>query len=165
MARLFLAVWPPEHVVEVLRALPRKDQRGVRFLAPEMWHATLRFLGNAEIGDVLAAMDDADLPAARARVGPAIDMLGRHSVIAPVGGLDQLAARVVEATADVGDLPPRRGYTGHITIARVKRGATVRNVVGLRCDAEFDVDTVALVESRLRPQGSEYTTVASWPTR
>lgn len=161
--RLFVAVIPPAEVVEVLAALPRKDQRGVRFLPPEHWHATLRFLGNAEIDEVIDALDRTALPAAHATVGPAIDMLGRHSVIAPVSGLDGLAATVADATRGIGDVDARPTYRGHITIARVKRGAIVRKVVGMMCQSEFAVDQVALVESRLRPTGSEYRTVVTWP--
>ena len=164
MARLFLAVWPPEHVLETLRALQRKDQRGVRFLPPENWHATLRFLGNADPDEVAEAMNRAEFPSARVSIGPAVDMLGSHSVIAPVRGLDQLAATVVEATRGIGDLEPRATYTGHITIARVKRGAIVRKVIGMMCADEFVVADIALVESRLQPTGSEYRTVATWPT-
>ena len=164
MARLFIAVLPPDEVVELLRELPRKDQRGVRFLPPENWHATLRFLGDADVDDVAEAMSRAELPAAEARLGPAIDMLGSHSVIAPVNGLDHLARTVDGATAGLGTLEPRPTYRGHITVARVKRGAIVRKVVGMLCDATFDVHEVALVESRLRPEGSEYRTVTTWPT-
>lgn len=163
MTRLFLAVWPPDHVTEMLCELPRKDQRGVRFVPPENWHATLRFLGDADPYDVAAAMARADLPPATAVVGPAIDMLGTHSVIAPVAGLDELAAAVVEATDGIGTLAPRPTYTGHITVARVKRGAIVRKVVGMLCPAGFDVTEVALVESRLHPDGSRYTTLDTWP--
>jgi|TARA_R110002110_G_scaffold248855_1_gene465022 2'-5' RNA ligase len=165
MSRLFLAVWPTANVVEMLTELPRKDQQGVRFVAPENWHATLRFLGEADIDDVCEAMNRAELPAAVARVGPAIDMLGTHSAMAPVSGIDPLSAAVVEATAGLGSLDPRPTFTGHITIARVKRGAIVRKVVGMLCQAEFDVDEVALVESRLHPDGARYATVATWPTR
>jgi len=164
MARLFVAVRPPDEVVEMLRALPRKDQRGVRFVPPENWHATLRFLGDAYIDDVAEALSRAELPAAEARLGPAIDMLGSHSVMAPVAGLDQLARAVDAATEGLGTLEPRPSYRGHITVARVKRGAIVRKVVGMLCDATFEVDEVALVESRLRPEGSQYRTVATWPT-
>lgn len=163
MARLFLAVWPPDDVVEMLRELPRKDQRGVRFVPPESWHATLRFLGNADPHDVIEAFRGADLPSATARVGPAIDMLGTHSAIAPVAGLDELAAAVVDATRGLGDLEPRPTYTGHITIARVRRNTIVRKVVGMLCQAEFPVDEIALVESRLQPTGSKYTTIETWP--
>lgn len=164
MPRLFLAVWPPDDIVDMLTGLPRKDQQGVRFVPPESWHATLRFLGNADIDAVAEAVGRVELPRASARVGPAIDMLGAHSVIAPVHGLDELAAVACDATEVLGDLAPRRGYTGHITLARVKRGAVVRKVVGMMCDADFTVAEVALVESRLRPTGSEYRTVATWPT-
>ncbi len=163
MARLFLAALPPDDVIEVLCELPRKDHRGVRFLPPESWHATLRFLGDADPNRVADAMRHASLPAATARVGPAIDMLGTHSVIAPVAGLDDLAAAVVDATDGLGTLAPRPTYTGHITVARVKRGAIVRKVVGMLCESSFDVAEVALVESRLHPTGSTYTTLESWP--
>ena len=47
MARLFVGVWVPEDVTETLLSLPRKDQRGVRFVRPENWHITLSFLGDA----------------------------------------------------------------------------------------------------------------------
>ena len=163
MARLFIAVLPPDDVVELLRELPRKDQRGVRFVPPENWHATLRFLGDADIDEVAESLNRSSLPAAAARVGPAIDMLGTHSVIAPVGGLVHLARAVDHATEGLGTLEPRPTYRGHITVARVKRGAIVRKVVGMLCDASFDVGEVALVESRLRPEGSDYRTVATWP--
>lgn len=162
-ARLFLAVWAPDDVVEMLCELPRKDQRGVRFVPPENWHATLRFLGDAHPEDVVDAMNRAVLPVSTGRVGPAIDMLGTHSVMAPVAGLDSLAAAVVDATDGIGSLDPRPTYTGHITVARVKRGTVVRKVVGMPCSADFPVSEVALVESRLRPTGSVYTTLATWP--
>lgn len=163
MARLFLAVRPPDDVIEMLRELPRKDQRGVRFVPPENWHATLRFLGDADPDGVVEAVNRARLPSAVARVGPAIDMLGTHSVMAPVTGLDDLAAATVEATLGHGSLDPRPSFKGHITIARVKRGAIVRKVVGMSCATEFPVTDIALIESRLRPTGSVYTTLTTWP--
>jgi 2'-5' RNA ligase len=83
--------------------------------------------------------------------------------MAPVAGLDELASAVVDATTGLGDLEPRSTYTGHITLARVKRGTIVRKVVGMLCHAEFDVAEVALVESRLHPTGSRYTTLETWP--
>jgi len=92
MARLFLAVWPPNHVREMLGELPYEVQRGVRFVSRESLHATLRFLGDANPNEVGEALRSAPLPATTATVGPAIDMLGTHSVIAPVDGLDKLAA-------------------------------------------------------------------------
>ena len=72
MARLFVAVWPPEEVVEHIRSLRRKDQRGIRFVPPENWHMTLRFLGEANEREVVAALDEFDRgePPPVARLGP-----------------------------------------------------------------------------------------------
>ena len=75
MTRLFVAAWPPDDVVAELRALPRKDQRGVRFVPPENWHVTLRFLGAADPDAVGAALDAATFPAATARLGAGVDLL------------------------------------------------------------------------------------------
>ena len=90
-------------------------------------------------------------------------MLGTHSVIAPIAGLDELAAAIVNATDGLGTLAPRPAYNGHITVARVKRDAIVHKVVGMLCASSFKVIEVALVESQLHPTGSTYSTLESWP--
>lgn len=164
MARLFIAVRPPDDVVEVLRALPRKDQRGVRFVPPDRWHVTLRFLEDADPDAVIEAIGRTALPSATACVGPSIDLLGTHSVVAPMDGLQELAGVVTAATAGLGDTDDRRSFVGHLTLARVRRGAVVRKIVGMDCRCEFDVDEVELVESRLRPDGARHTVLATWPT-
>jgi 2'-5' RNA ligase len=90
MARLFIAVWPPEDVVADLLALHRKDRRGVRFLPPDRWHVTLRFLGEADPADVADAMGDVADPAT-ARLGPAVDIVGGRVLAVPVAGLHLMA--------------------------------------------------------------------------
>ncbi|UDY34314.1 RNA 2',3'-cyclic phosphodiesterase [Dermatobacter hominis] len=161
-ARLFLAVWPPDDVVEELMTLRRKDQRGVRFVPPDRWHITLRFFGEARVDEVEAAMDDVELPSATARLGPAVDVIGERALVVPVGGLEELAARVTAATRSIGEPPPRRPFHGHLTIARVKRDARMPPALGAMVDGRFRVDEVALVRSRLDPDGARYDTVAAW---
>lgn len=163
MSRLFLAVWPPEEAVAELRALRRKDQRGVRFLPPENWHVTLRFLGDSSIDDVVAAMEGVELPAAVARMGAGVDVLHDRVLMVPVHGLDDLAAAVVRATHDIGDPPPKRRFTGHLTIARLKRPPVLPPAMGALVTAEWRVEEVALVQSRLHPDGARYETVETWP--
>lgn len=163
MPRLFLAVRPPDGVVSELMSLRRKDQRGVRFVRPEQWHITLRFLGEAEIEEVESAMDGVALPAAEASLGPGVDVLGERALIVPVQGLDDLAAVVVHATRGVGEPPPRRRFAAHLTLARVKGHAHLPATVGARVEASFDVDEVELVWSRLDPDGARHDTVATWP--
>jgi 2'-5' RNA ligase len=165
MPRLFVAVWPPDEIVEALCALRRKDERGVRFVRPENWHVTLRFLGNADPGTAIEALDTLDFDAATARLGPAIDLLGKHSVIVPVTGTDRLATAVRTATQPIGDAPVTRRHVGHLTLARLKKGARPPRVTGLPFRETFDVGEIALVQSRLKETGAEYETIATWPAR
>lgn len=162
MARLFVAVWPPQDAIEALTALRRKDQRGVRFVRPENWHVTLRFLGDTQAEEVIDALDEAPLSPARARLGPGVDALGDRALIVPVKGLDELAATIARHTLQIGK-PPRRRFVGHLTIARMKRHAQMPAALGAFVSAEFDVAEIALVRSRLDPQGARYETLRTWP--
>lgn len=162
MTRLFVAVWPSEGAIEELRALPRKDQRGVRFVPPENWHVTLRFLGEADIDEVAAALDGAVLPATTAHLGPGVDVFHERALVVPVSGVDDLAAAVRAATAAIGQ-PDRTRFTGHLTLARVKQSVPMPRSLGAFVQAEWEVGEVALVRSRLDPDGARYDTVATWP--
>jgi len=167
MARLFVAVWPPDEVVEHIRSLRRKDQRGIRFVPPENWHTTLRFLGEAAEHEVVAALDEfdrGDPPPTVARLGPAVDVMGGRALVIPVAGLDELARSVERATKHLGE-PPRKRFVGHLTLARCARGARMPEVLGAPFADEFTVTEIALVQSRLEPAGARYETVASWPVR
>ncbi|MER3453020.1 MAG: RNA 2',3'-cyclic phosphodiesterase, partial [Acidimicrobiia bacterium] len=44
--RLFVAVWPPEEVLDVVAKLPRPGVVGLRWTSREQWHVTLRFFGS-----------------------------------------------------------------------------------------------------------------------
>ena len=81
----------------------------------------------------------------------------------PVRGLDELAAAVVTATTEVGEPPPRRRFHGHVTLARLKKHATMPRVLGDRVSAEWPVQEIALVQSRLHPEGARYETLQTWP--
>ncbi len=162
MARLFIAVWPPEEVVADLMALRRKDQRGVRFLPPENWHVTLRFLGEAHVDEVADALDRTRLEACTARLGPGVDALGERSLVLPVAGVDELAAAVADTTATIGE-PPRKRFVGHLTLAKVRPRAPMPDLLGALAQMSFDVEEIALVASTLRPEGARYDTVGTWP--
>lgn len=162
MARLFVAVWPPDHVIEELSSLHRKDQRGVRFVPPENWHVTLRFLGEADAGEAIEALGRATLTPAHVRLGPAVDVFAQRALIVPVSGVDELAATVVEHTKGIGE-PPRKRFAGHLTLARVKAHVPMPRVLGALVDAEFEATEIALIQSRLDPGGARYETIESWP--
>lgn len=156
--RLFVGAWPDAAALDVLRRLPRPDEPGVRWVRPEHWHVTLRFLGDGDPEEVLAALRSVPLPAATAVLGPQVARMGRHVVVVPVAGLDALGAAVVGATAGLGDPPDPRGLRGHLTLARLRhRGAC--GVAGERVAASFPVGEVALVDSVTRSDGPEYRVV------
>jgi 2'-5' RNA ligase len=161
VARLFLAVWPPQDVIERIGALPRHEQPGVRWLPASTWHVTLRFFGEANEDDVAARLDDIALGGAQATVGPAVARLGDSVVMVPVDGLNALAGAVVDVTADVGKPPPRRRFHGHVTIARLRDGARC-DLVGTPISAGFEVTEVLLVRSTLHPAGARYDVVRRW---
>lgn len=163
MARLFVAAWPSAEVRSVLRALPSDDEPGVRRVAPQNWHVTLRFVGDAEPDAAVALLTETALPRAVARLGPAIERLDARQVVVPVAGVDELAAVVRDATAPIGELD-RRPFRGHLTIARTRPRARTR-LLGASIDTAFTVHEVALVASQLTPDGPVYTTLATFPTR
>ncbi len=162
MARLFIAVWPPDEAVAELTALHRKDQRGVRFVSPQNWHITLRFLGNADPGEVIGALDGATFAPARAHLGPAVDVFADRALVIPVDGIDELAGRVTERTRQIGE-PPRKRFLGHLTLARLKSNVSIPRALGALVSADFDVEEIALVQSRLHPDGARYDTIETWP--
>jgi 2'-5' RNA ligase len=53
--RLFVAVRPPDDILDAVAALPRPTHPGVRWTARDQWHVTLRFLGEVEDPTPVAA--------------------------------------------------------------------------------------------------------------
>src|SRR5690606_4279651 len=79
LMRLFVGVVPPEGVLDAIERLARPDRPGVRWTRRQQWHVTLRFLGEVDDPDpVAAALDAAPLAPCDARVGPAVRTLGHH---------------------------------------------------------------------------------------
>lgn len=161
MDRLFVAAWPDDATTAMLSLLARPEERGFRWVSPDHWHVTLRFLGTCDTATVMRRLDAATLPAAHARLGPAVEWLGPQLVV-PVSGVDDLATAVHAATEGIGQ-PARRDFRGHLTIARTRRGAS-SSLIGHPVDGGFDVPAVALVRSDLTHHGARYSTVATYPT-
>jgi 2'-5' RNA ligase len=162
MVRLFVAVWAPAPVVERLRSLPRPDTPGVRWVPPSNWHVTVRFFGEAEPADAVASLAGTPLPSATAVLGPAVRRLGKSALVVPVAGLDDLAAVVGDATAGVGLPRGSRPFTGHLTLARLRRGAN-DDLTGTPIAAEFHVAEIVLVRSDLSRDGASYEVIGRWP--
>ena len=166
--RLFVAVWPPADVVEQVASLARPTVIGLRWTGEHQWHVTLRFLGAvddpAAVADVLAA-SAATLSPVEATAGPAVSRFGHRVLHVPVDGLGALASAVVSASRHLGKPPEDRPFSGHLTLARVAKGARVnlRALEGEPISARWPVSEVTLVQSRLSPAGARYEVVQRFP--
>jgi len=160
---------------ELARGLRSETTSEVRWVRPENYHVTLRFLGEipAERTEALAARAGA----AVAPVEPFGLRLGaprafpsprRPRVVVldlePEEPLLDLARRVEEAVVAAGFAAEKRPLRAHLTLGRVRGGGPLRiPAAAAPADADFAVEAVVLYESELRPEGSRYTTFARLP--
>jgi 2'-5' RNA ligase len=81
-----------------------------------------------------------------------------------VSGLGEVAQEVVALTAGIGRPPEEREYSGHLTLARLARGARVNlgPLAGEAVSTRWTVGELCLVESHLSPAGARYEVVESF---
>ena len=163
--RLFVAVRPTVEAADVLDRLPRPVAPGVRWLPREQWHVTLRFLGDADLDEVVEALGGvpwADVAPVDVMLGPATALLGGAVVMIPAAGGDDLAARMIAATRNVGQPPEDRPFVGHLTLGRF-RDEPPPGAIGSPVSISFRADEVLLVASRTLPEGAVHEVVARFP--
>jgi len=168
--RCFVAAWPPPDVLAGLARLRRPDVAGVRWSTREQWHATLRFFGELSEEDVerasraLAQVAAAQTGPVEVTAGPTTRFLGPGLVVWPVNGLSALAGDVESATRMIGQAPPARRFSGHLTLARARGGADLRREGALVQPLEMSwrVSNISLVRSQLAPRGAHYSEVATF---
>ena len=160
MPRLFVAVVPPDGILDRVAQLNRLAVKGLRWTGREQWHVTLRFLGQVnDVEPVVGALATLSTsPAVSAVIGPAVGRFDQRVLHVPVAGLRALAADVVRATAHLGRPADDRPFVGHLTLARVSKGAKVdlRALTGAAVSGSWTVEQVCLFESKLSPSGARY---------
>jgi len=192
--RLFVGIPVADAVVGELSALVSRLRKsgqagtsGLRWAAPESWHITLQFLGNAtaeqleclsaRLGEVCAA----PVPVEMGELG-AFDRAGvffADVVVTP--GLARLQHEVVAATSPCGFVAEAREFHPHITLARRAgseraKGRGSKNagkgsdgMRGLMTKARacrfsrFTANEFLLYESHLSAEGSKYEVRARFP--
>ncbi len=129
MYRLFVAIDLPEQVKDAVAGIAGRELAGARLVPREQLHLTLRFIGDAdeaqyqaikkELGKVkgvafsLALKEVGHFPPGRR---PRVLWVGIEES-APLRGLQE---EVERALVGVGVPPEERGFSPHITIARLK---------------------------------------------
>ena len=184
--RLFVAVTLPPEVrdtlAEVVGRLRAADLRGVRTVAPEGVHVTLKFLGNVEaarvpaLSEALTGAAHGAMPFRLAVRGLGVfpDDRAPRVLWAGIGGdtdaLGALARRVDDACAGLGFPRERRAFSPHLTIARLRdsasdadrrRSADALAAIGLGDSGGFEVGAFHLIKSTLTPSGARYETLHS----
>ena len=170
--RLFIGIPLAGEVRAELSAKVAELRRGgedLRWSAPEAWHITLQFLGNADakqIDCLKASLSEVHSPPLPVRLG-ALGAFERAGVVfVDVEVRPELAAlqqKVVAATAKCGFVPEDRPFHPHITLARAKGRTRLRGVPAPRSRHDnsprftpFEAREILLYESFTGEGGSRY---------
>ena len=175
MPRLFTGVEIPSEVGEALGML-RGGLPGARWITPEHYHLTLRFIGDV---DDLIAQEAASM-LGRVKRG-VFDLYlegltsfgGRKpravvATVAPTQALLELQSEHERLMQRIGLEPEGRKYTPHVTLARL-RDSSSRDVAeflaarGLFRTSAFRVSRFVLFSSRASVGGGPYVVEASYP--
>jgi 2'-5' RNA ligase len=175
MHRLFVAIRPPAPIRALLLGV-MGGVRGARWQDEDQLHLTLRFIG--DVDRHLAADADAALRSVRQPcfalalhgVG-AFDRRRQPTVlwagVTPQEEVKALYKKVDQALARAGIEPERRAFSPHITLARLRPGAgpvePLLAAAGTLASPPFEVTEFRLYESRLSPDGADYTLVERYP--
>ena len=182
--RLFIAINVPPAVREAIYsdAEPlRAATTGVRWVAPESLHVTLKFLGTQDeqhLGSLRTSLESvaqrhSPIAVETTRVGAFPNF--RRARVVWVGmtrerELRAIAQDIDRALAPLGISPEARAFRAHLTLGRVKSELGPAEATALAEAAaasfgarRFDVRTVDLMQSKLGRGGSQYSVVAAVP--
>jgi RNA 2',3'-cyclic 3'-phosphodiesterase len=175
MPRLFSAIEIPKSVAERLTML-RAGLTGARWIDPENYHLTLRFIGDVDgatardfesaLGEIVAAPFRLEVTGLGSFGG------GKpRAIFAGIGrsqGLDALQRANERAAREAGLPPEGRNYKPHVTLARLK-GARAESVAAyLQRQGDigpepFTVSRFVLYSSRNSVGGGPYVVEAAYP--
>ena len=175
MPRLFTGLEIPRHVAQSL-AMMRGGLPGARWIDPENYHLTLRFIG--DIDDALAR-EVAGLLGRVQRRPFALRLDGLSSfggrkpraVVAaatPIMPLLELQSEHERLLQRLGLEPEGRKYTPHVTLARLRESSSrqVADYLAARAhyrSSAFDVSRFVLFSSRSSVGGGPYVVEAAYP--
>jgi 2'-5' RNA ligase len=184
--RSFVAIELPEEAKQGLarlrKELERDEHRSVKWVDPGGIHLTLKFLGNIPAKRVIE-ITGAIKGGAQGIFPFHLEISGLGVFPSPrqvrvlwvgVGGeldkLSRLQQNIESALAALGFAREERPFVPHLTLARIKEGATVLERKGfgeLVSSAAFDnkypveVEAVRLMRSQLTPAGAIYTCLSA----
>jgi 2'-5' RNA ligase len=176
MIRLFVAIPIPE-AVRLHLSMICSGASGAKWVAPENYHLSLRFIGEVEYGvadDIDSALSEISAPSFLLEIS-GVGYFGKGDKArilwagaAPQIHLDQLQAKVESALVRAGLPVEARRFSPHVTLARLRRPDPVRldAYVGEHAGfhaTPFPVDRFVLYSSFLSRSGAIYVPEADYP--
>ena len=186
--RSFIAIEFPPEIIKKLHKVSKyfksqTPEKSLKWVEPENLHLTLKFLGEIaadQLDEVKAALISSlkDQPSFEIEIkGMGMYPNPRHPRVIWLGisgenGIKKVHAIIDRELAPLGFEPERRGFSPHLTLARVrpqtdrdtveKIGTTLSqfNVDSL---GKVSVENIHLFQSKLTPQGPIYTRLLSVP--
>ncbi|MFA5052179.1 MAG: RNA 2',3'-cyclic phosphodiesterase [Patescibacteria group bacterium] len=181
MKRIFIAIELPDAVKKEVYKLVEKLRK---FSWPVTWepvekmHITLRFLG--DVTDQELASVDVLLHSVSRKIAP-FDISIKNFVAYPNFKFPHAIGLKITDNAELNNLhsliarplneqgigkPDKHQFSGHVTIGRLKPVyANFRALTTITCASQFTASSIELVASVLKPNGSEYTILTSYPFR
>ena len=177
MPRLFTGLEIPASIGQALSAY-RGGLPGARWIDPENYHITLRFIGDVDHAmarDVFSILGDGRR---RGAIAVTLDELASfggerpRAVFAravPTGDLSDLQAEQERFLRRLGLPPEKRKFTPHVTLARLRREASPIDVAdyiatrGRFPKLSFTAERFVLFSSRDSVGGGPYVVEAAYP--
>jgi 2'-5' RNA ligase len=184
--RLFVAIPMPEAVRNEITGVQQELQRlvshdAVRWMKPEQFHLTLRFLGDVPVERVAALQEAVNAvclgsSALRLRaqgVGFFPNARSPRVIWAGVndgeGRLVDLQKKIEAAVQPFAEGPSSENFAGHVTVGRVKflkrleieKLAAHAQAVKDRLLGEWTANEIEIVQSRLSPAGAQHSLLSA----
>ena len=160
--QLFVGVWPPPKVREVLADYPRPKVGDVRWSTPDQWLVKLRPLGHVAdavvpqlIETLRFELDGA--PKLEVSFG---EPYRDQWLMVPVLGLDDLGALVFEVTEPLVPVTHPKPWSAQLVLARAKR---VPPELAKPISATWTVSSVSLARGTRTKDGPGYEDVEVFP--
>ncbi len=175
MPRLFTGLEIPPRVAQSL-AIMRGGLPGARWIDPENYHLTLRFIGDIDGGlarDIAGLLGRVQRAPFELRLDGLSSFGGRKpravvAAAAPVAALMELQAEHERLLQRLGLEPEGRKYTPHVTLARLRDSSSRQVAEYLTARAHyrsssFEVSRFVLFSSRSSVGGGPYVVEAAYP--
>jgi 2'-5' RNA ligase len=175
MPRLFTGLEIPSRVAQSL-AMMRGGLPGARWIDPENYHLTLRFIGDIDdalANEIAGMLGRVRRVAFELRLDGLLSFGGRKpravvAAVTPVAPLMELQAEQERLLQRLGLEPEGRKYTPHVTLARLRDSSSweVADYLSARGhyrSASFEISRFVLFSSRASVGGGPYVVEVDYP--